>query len=139
MSKSRNNAVMLRSTEDETAALIRKAKTDTDRHITYDPQARPEVANLLLLTSLCTGVAPDAIASRIGDAGSGALKKMLTEALNAMLAPMRARRRELARDPDVVADTLRKGIAEANAVADRTLRQTRAAMNMGYGLDDTAF
>jgi tryptophanyl-tRNA synthetase len=135
MSKSRNNAIMLRASADETAALIKKAKTDTDRNITYDPQARPEVANLLLLTSLCTGEAPEAIASRIGDGGSGALKKTLTEALNATLAPVRARRDTFARQPDVVVATLRRGIAEANAVADATLREARGAMNMSYGLE----
>src|SRR5919106_2571757 len=85
MSKSRNNAVMLRASADETAALIKKAKTDTDRNITYDPARRPEVANLLLLTSLCSGEAPERIAARIGDGGSGALNKDLTAALNSTL------------------------------------------------------
>jgi tryptophanyl-tRNA synthetase len=137
MSKSRNNAVMLRATADETAALIKKAKTDTDRRITYEPDRRPEVANLLLLASLCTGESPAAIADRIGDGGSGTLKKEVTEALNGMLAPIRARRAALEQDRDIVSSTLRRGIAEANAIADETLRQTRAAMNMGYGLDAT--
>lgn len=134
MSKSRNNAVLLRASADETAALIKKAKTDTDRHITYDPDRRPEVSNLLLLASLCTREDPDAIATRIGDGGSGALKKVVTEALNDTLAPIRARRSDLARHPDVVRDTLVRGIAEANRVADATLRETREAMNMGYGI-----
>src|SRR5262245_45782010 len=62
MSKSRNNAIMLRATADETAALVKKAKTDAERQITWEPEKRPEVANLLLLTSLCTGEAPQAIA-----------------------------------------------------------------------------
>jgi tryptophanyl-tRNA synthetase len=137
MSKSRNNAVMLRASADETAALVKKAKTDTDRQITYEPNRRPEVANLLLLASLCTGEEPERIAARIGDAGSGALKKEVTEALNAVLAPIRARRAELAGDPNVVRDTLRRGIATANNIAEATLRETRAAMNMGYGIDAT--
>ena len=136
MSKSRNNAVMLRASADETAALVKKAKTDTDRQITYEPERRPEVANLLLLASLCTGEAPDAIATRIGDSGSGSLKKVVTDALNDMLAPIRARRAVLARETrDVVRDTLSRGIAKANDAADVTLREARAAMNMGYGLD----
>ncbi|ODT70095.1 tryptophan--tRNA ligase, partial [bacterium SCN 62-11] len=37
MSKSRNNAIMLGASEDETAKLVKKAKTDSERHITYDP------------------------------------------------------------------------------------------------------
>ncbi|HAW71114.1 MAG TPA: tryptophan--tRNA ligase, partial [Firmicutes bacterium] len=52
MSKSRNNTIMLSTDEDETAQLIKKAKTDSERTITYDPDNRPEVANLLLLISL---------------------------------------------------------------------------------------
>ena len=136
MSKSRNNAIMLRATADETAALVKKAKSDTDRHITYDPVRRPEVANLLLLVSLSTGEAPESIATRIGDGGSGSLKKLVTDALNETLAPLRARRADLARHAaDVVRSTLSRGIAEANRAADATLREARAAMNMGYGLD----
>jgi tryptophanyl-tRNA synthetase len=136
MSKSRNNAVMLKAGADETAALVKKAKTDTERRITYDPGGRPEVANLLLLASLCTGDPPEAIAARVGDGGSGTLKKVVTEALNDLLAPVRTRRAELARDaPDVVRHTLRRGIAEANARAEATLREVREAMNMSYGID----
>ena len=135
MSKSRNNAIMLRASADETAALVKKAKTDTERHITWEPEKRPEVANLLLLTSLCTGEAPAAIAERIGDGGSGTLKKTLTDALNATFEPMRARRRQFEADGAVVVETLRKGIGEANAVANATLREARRAMNMGYGVD----
>lgn len=134
MSKSRGNAVVLRATADETAALIKKAKTDTDRRITYDPEQRPEVSNLLLLASLCTREDPHAIAARIGDGGSGALKQVVTEALNETLAPIRARRSDLAGRLEVVRDTLTRGIEEANRVADATLRETREAMNMGYGI-----
>ena len=135
MSKSRNNAVMLRASADETASLVKKAKSDSERLITYDPERRPEVSNLLLLASLCTGDAPEHIASRIGDGGSGALKKVVTEALNTMLAPIRERRAMLERDPQVVVDALRRGIATANDIADATLREARAAMNMDYGVD----
>ncbi len=61
-SKSRNNAIMLSATEDETAALIKKAKTDAERLITYEPERRPEVANLLRILSLTTGTSAEALA-----------------------------------------------------------------------------
>lgn len=135
MSKSRNNAIQLSSTADETALLVRKAKTDTERRITYEPERRPAVANLLLLISLCTGEAPHAIAERLADGGGGALKQELVSALNDTLAPLRARRAALSQDAAaVVRDTLRSGNEHANRVADETLREVRAAMNMAYGL-----
>ena len=49
-------------TADETSKRLKGAKTDSDRVITYEPEARPEVANLLLLISLCEGVAPEQVA-----------------------------------------------------------------------------
>jgi tryptophanyl-tRNA synthetase len=130
MSKSRNNAIMLSATEDETASLIKKAKTDAERVITYDPAKRPEVSNLLLLVSLCTGEAPEAIADKIGDGGSGRLKGILTEALNTYLRPLRKKRQELESDPDYIRKVLRKGIDKARQVASETLEEVREAMNM---------
>ena len=130
MSKSRGNAIMLSATEDETAALIKKAKTDADRHITYDPENRPEVANLLMLIALCTGDAPQTIAERIGDGGGGMLKKMLTEALNEELRPLRERRRQLEAQPDYIRQVLLDGSQRAREIAARTLDEVRTAMNM---------
>ncbi len=130
MSKSRNNAIMLSASEDETAQLIKKAKTDPDRRITYDPVNRPEVSNLLLIASLATGKKPEEIAEEIGDGGSGQLKKILTESLNEYLRPLRARRKQLEQNLDYVRGVLRSGIAAAREEAIRTLEEVREVMNM---------
>ena len=132
MSKSRGNAIELRCTEDETAALIRRAKTDPDRVITYDPAGRPEVANLLLTAALCTGADPVDLADQIGDRGAGALKAVVTEAVNEFFRPLRRRRVELAADPGHLREVLARGNAHANEVADSTLDQVRGVMDMAY-------
>ena len=64
MSKSRNNAIALAASADETARLLRRAKTDSDPNITYDPVSRPEVSNLVLLTALCEELDPRELADR---------------------------------------------------------------------------
>lgn len=130
MSKSRGNAIMLSATEDETAALIKKAKTDSNRNITYDPENRPEVANLLMLISLCTGEEPETIAARIGDGGGGVLKRTLTEALNEKLRPMREERKKLEVAPDYIRQVLLNGAEKARAMAIETLKEVRHVMNM---------
>ncbi len=130
MSKSRGNAIMLCASEDETANLIKKAKTDAERHITYDPVNRPEVANLLMLISLCTDEDPAAIAERIGDGGGGLLKKTLTEALNEKLRPLRAERVRLEASPDYIRSVLLDGVKRAREMAVATLDEVRRAMNM---------
>ncbi|MGD1816737.1 MAG: tryptophan--tRNA ligase [Pleomorphochaeta sp.] len=130
MSKSRNNAIFLSSTADETAKLIKKAKTDSERFITYDPVNRQEVANLLSLIALCTEEDPNDIAQRIGDGGAGLLKKTLTEAINEYLRPIREKRAQLEADPQYIRDVLFDGVDRARELAQKTLEEVRESMNM---------
>ncbi|MYT73645.1 MULTISPECIES: tryptophan--tRNA ligase [unclassified Streptomyces] len=132
MSKSRGNAIALSADADETARLLRGAKTDADRRITYEPGTRPEVSSLVLLTALCEGTDPHRVAEELGDGGGAALKRRATEAVNTRLAPIRARRADCARDPQLVRDVLRAGNETANAVAEQTLDDVRAAMRTEY-------
>jgi tryptophanyl-tRNA synthetase len=131
MSKSRGNAIALRADEDTTARLIRRAVTDTERTITYEPDRRPEVAGLVLLGALCRGESAEAFAEEVGSRGAGALKAAVVEAVNEHLRPLRARRAELAEEPGVVQELLHRGNERANALADDTLARVRAAMGMG--------
>jgi tryptophanyl-tRNA synthetase len=133
MSKSRGNVIELRMTADETARKIKGAKTDSDRTITWDPEHRPEVANLLLITAMCEGGDPATVAEEIGDGGGGGLKARVTEAVNTYFAPMRARREELAAEPSFVAEVLARGNERANEVAETTLAEVREKMGMTYG------
>ena len=99
MSKSRGNAIELAMDADTTARRVRAAVTDGDRCITYDPVRRPEVANLVLLGALASGREPHDVAADIGRGGGQALKRFVSDAVNEHLAPIRARRAELARRP----------------------------------------
>lgn len=132
MSKSLGNTVMLRMSADETAKKIKKAKTDSERLITFDPEGRPEVANLLTIASQCTGRSPQSIAEEIGDKGSGTLKGYTAEVLNDHLAPIRERRATYEQDPAQLFDILRRGNERANEVADQTLTRVREVMGMVY-------
>ena len=132
MSKSRNNTIELRMSADETAKRIKKAVTDSQRLITFDPSARPEVSNLLTLASLAQGRAPGEIAEEIGDGGGGKLKAVVTESLNEFFAPIRARRAELEADPGYVEKVLHEGNERANEAANATLNEVREAMKMVY-------
>lgn len=132
MSKSRHNTIELRMSADETAKALKKAKTDSERVITYDPVGRPEVSNLLMLASLCGAGTPEEIAERIGDGGAGTLKAMTTEAVNDFFAPIRARRAELAANEDYLLSVLHAGNERAREVASQTLADVRTAMKMDY-------
>jgi tryptophanyl-tRNA synthetase len=132
MSKSRGNTITLRATSDETARLIRGAKTDSTRQVSYDPAARPEVSSLVLLAALCLNRDPADLADEIGSGGAARLKATVTEAVNERLAPIRARRAELAADPGYIRQVLHDGNTRAIEIAEATLAEVRAVMGMGY-------
>lgn len=132
MSKSYGNAISLSATEEETAKLIKKSKTDPERMITFDPDERPGVSALLTTAALTTGRSEQDIAEEIGDAGAGALKAYVTQSVNGYLAPIRERRRELERDIPFIEDILHEGNERALCVAQATLDEVRDAMGMSY-------
>ncbi len=132
MSKSYGNAISLSATAEETAKLIKKSQTDSERFITFDKENRPGVSALLTTASLTTGRPEAEIAAEIGNDGAGALKRYVTESVNGYLAPIRERRAELAADMDYIKDVLREGNRRANAIAEETLGEVREAMGMVY-------
>ena len=132
MSKSYGNSIALSNTDEETAKLIKKAKTDSDRNITFDPENRPGVSALLTTAALCTGRKETEIAEEIGDAGAGALKAYVTESVNSYLAPIREKRFELEGKDDMIHEILMTGNKRANEIAEETLEKVRDAMGMVY-------
>jgi tryptophanyl-tRNA synthetase len=105
---------------------VRKAVTDTETAVRYDPESKPGVSNLVELLAAATGAAPSEVAGRY--TSYGPLKADLSAALVELLRPVRERYVELAADPGHVVSVLDRGAAKAHAVAAATLdRAMRAA------------
>jgi tryptophanyl-tRNA synthetase len=132
MSKSRGNSIPLSAGEDQTAALIRRTRTDSERVITYEPDRRPQISSLVLLAALCRGEPPEQIAAQIGSGGAARLKAVVIESLNEHLRPVRAARATYAGDSGEVRRILRRGIEQARDTAADTMQRVREAMGMDY-------
>jgi tryptophanyl-tRNA synthetase len=129
MSKSLGNGIALADSPDQVAAKVRVARTDSERRISYEPDRRPEVANLLTLAGLCLDEDPASVAERIGAGGAAELKRVVTDSVNALLEPIRARRAGF--DPADAEQVLHRGAEQAREIADATLAEVNAAMRMG--------
>ena len=103
-----------------------------ERYVSYDPERWPEVSNLVLLAALALGRGPQDVAASIGTGGAAVLKDTVAAAVNELLAPVRARRAEYARDLGYVRQVLREGNERAEAIAEATLVEVRSAMHMRY-------
>jgi tryptophanyl-tRNA synthetase len=120
--------VLVLDPPEEIDRKVRKAVTDTDSTVRYDPKAKPGVSNLLELLAAATGEAPAELAGRYPNYGS--LKKDVSAALIELLAPIRVRYDELAADPGYVRSVLAGGAAQAHRVASVTLAKAMAAVGL---------
>ncbi|HEY7046285.1 MAG TPA: tryptophan--tRNA ligase [Jatrophihabitantaceae bacterium] len=130
MGKSLGNGISLRDEADDVVAKIRAARTDSERRITFEPDRRPEVANLLRIGGLCAGRDPVELADEVGDGGASVLKRAVVDSVNAFLDPIRARRSLY--EPADASALLRRGAGRASELAERTLDEVRDAMGMRY-------
>ncbi|MEP7019356.1 MAG: tryptophan--tRNA ligase [Pseudonocardiales bacterium] len=130
MAKSLGNGISLTDPADVVAAKIRVARTDSERIITFEPERRPFVANLLRTAGLCSRRDPADIAATVGSGGATGLKDVVTQAICEFLAPIQQRRRGVG--PADVRRVLARGTAVANDIAERTLGEVRIAMGMAY-------
>jgi len=114
MSKSVDSPLGIINVFDDPAEIERKVKravTDTDGEVRFDPEEKPGVANLLALLAAATDRLPADVAK--GYERYGDLKDDVAAALVELLAPLRARRLELLAEPSVVEAALRDGAARA--------------------------
>jgi tryptophanyl-tRNA synthetase len=130
MSKSDTSAagtILILEDLSSVAKKIKRAVTDVDNEVRFDPEQKPGVSNLLSILGACTGEAPDAIASRYTQYGP--LKTDAADAVSELLGPIQERYGALAADPTTVAKILERGAEKAQAVASVTLE--RAKRNIG--------
>ena len=135
MSKSLGNAIHLSDPPDVVRHKVMRMYTDP-RHAKIDEPG--EVEGNVVFTYLdafeTDAGALDALKARYraGGLGDVAVKHHLIEVLERLLAPIRQRRQELARDPDFVMRVLREGTARGRALVRRTVSEVRYAMHLEY-------
>jgi tryptophanyl-tRNA synthetase len=112
----------------EIARKVRRAVTDTDGQVRYDPTAKPGVSNLLEILASLRDEDPRVVAERYS--AYGPLKDDVAAALIEALSPLRARRDELLADPAQLATLLKAGAARAQAMAAKKYDQAAAAMGL---------
>ncbi len=126
MSKSdpnHNATIFLVDDNDAIRRKIQRAVTDSGSTITYDPENRPGISNLIEIYHLASGEPIEAIVERFRDASYATFKAAVADALVAYLEPVRTRFQAIRSDEGSLAQLLVEGAARAARVAERTLRK----------------
>lgn len=132
MSKSDDESsyVSLLDGEDVIRRKFRRAVTDSDGEIRYDPEKKPGVSNLLTILAAMTDRETAGVAGEMAGQGYGKLKDAAAQATLERLAPVRDAYRRLMDDRGYLESVMRSNAARAAGNADRTL--SRARRKIGF-------
>ncbi|KAI9216195.1 tryptophanyl-tRNA synthetase [Blastocladiella britannica] len=130
-----HSRIHLTDTDTAIAAALKRATTDSDPSITYDPSTRPGVANLLGIYASCRDIAdPAALVAPGGELagvqGHAKLKQHVTDVVVATVSPIRDEYLRLKQDPAVVQQVLQDGADRARELAQPTWKQVSQVMGM---------
>ncbi|MGH9234674.1 MAG: tryptophan--tRNA ligase [Acidimicrobiales bacterium] len=107
---------------------FKRAVTDSEAEVRYDPAAKPGVSNLLVILAAATDGDPEALAESYSQYGP--LKADAAEAVIALLEPLQKRYAELAADPGETARILAHGADKARRTAGATMVRVRDRLGL---------
>ncbi|XP_040278731.1 tryptophan--tRNA ligase, mitochondrial [Bufo bufo] len=109
--------VRLTDTPDEIVLKFRKAVTDCTSEVTYDPERRPGVSNLVAIHSAVSGLTPEELVRQSRGLETAQYKLVVAEAVIAHLTPIREEFQRLRGDTGLLTEVLTRGTHAAREVA----------------------
>lgn len=135
MSKSLNNGIYLADSFEEMRAKVMKMYTDPE-HIRVEDSGKIEgnvvFAYLDVFAEDKEKVAEMKAHYQKGGLGDVAVKKYLIEEMDKVLKPIREKRAELEKKPEMIYEILKKGSLKAEKIAAQTLKEVKQAMKIDY-------
>ena len=121
--KDQNGCVYMLEKPEDIMRKFKKAVTDSDACVRFDPKEKPGVSNLMQIYSVCTGRGFDEIEAEFAGRGYGDFKKAVGEAVVEVLRPIREETDHLLADKAYLESIYRAGAERASYVANKTLRK----------------
>lgn len=131
MSKSYNNTIPLFGTDEEIKKAVMSIPTDSKG---VEEPKDPATCKVFALHELFPGEELEALRARYiaGGIGYKESKDLLLAKIIKFISPMRARREEIARDPEAVLAILREGGEVARAQAQKMMSEVRAKVGLTF-------
>ena len=126
MSKSDENINAYISMYDDSDTIIRKFKravTDSDNKIVFDPENKAGISNLLTIYSVFSGISIEEATKEFEGKGYGDFKLKVGEAVVEGLKPISKEREKLMQDKAYLDEIIIKGAENAQRIAYKTLRK----------------
>ncbi|CAG8457604.1 10321_t:CDS:2 [Paraglomus occultum] len=118
------------------ASKIKKSTTDSIRGITYDPESRPAVSNLVTIYSAVTNLPVEQVVEEYKNSDISTFKTVVTDALIHELYPIQNTYEKLKNEKNYVEQVLEQGVHRANEIAQGTMEQVLIVIDFEATCDE---
>jgi len=128
MSKSATNLNDVIFLEDEPEVIMKKFKkavTDSENLVRFDPENKPGVSNLMQIYSAITSKSMEEIEKEFEGFGYGNFKVKVAEAVIEKLEPIQKKYKEILENPEYLKEIYTRGAENARKLASKTLNDVK--------------
>lgn len=128
MSKSATNPNDVIFVEDEPEVIMKKFKkavTDSENKIKFDPENKPGVSNLMQIYSAITNKSMQEIEIEFEEKGYGDFKVAVANSVIDKLKPVQEKYKEILQNKDYLKEIYTKGAERARKLASKTLEEVK--------------
>ena len=128
MSKSATNLNDVIFLEDEPEVILKKFKkavTDSENKVKFDPENKPGVSNLMQIYSAITGKSMEEIENEFEGKGYGDFKMTVANSVIDKLKPIQDRYKEILENKEYLEEIYTKGAENARKLASKTLENVK--------------
>ncbi|MCC8129226.1 MAG: tryptophan--tRNA ligase [Clostridiales bacterium] len=105
------------------AKKFKRAVTDSEACVRFDPVNKPGISNLMQIYAATTGRSFEAIEAEFAGQGYGAFKTAVGDSVVEMCRPIREETERLLKDKGYLESVYRAGAEKAGRIANKTLRK----------------
>jgi tryptophanyl-tRNA synthetase len=128
--KSVGGCIYLMDSPEDILRAFKRAVTDSETEVRFDPHAKPGVSNLIQIYSVCAGKSFAEIEAEFAGRGYGDFKKAVGEAVIETLRPIREEATRLLADKAYLEQIYTSGAERASIAANRTV--AKVYENVGF-------
>jgi tryptophanyl-tRNA synthetase len=110
---------------EEIMRSFKRAVTDSDTCVRFDPENKKGISNLMTIYSVATGKSYEEIENEFVGKGYGEFKPRVGEAVVEMLRPIREEAERILKDKAYIEQVYKDGAQRAAYVANKTLRKVQ--------------
>jgi len=126
MSKSEiadGGCILLLDKPEDIMRAFKRAVTDSETSVRFDPEKKPGISNLIQIYSVCTGKEIAEVEKEFEGKGYGDFKPVVGEAVVELLRPIREKTEKLLTDKKYLESVFKDGAEKASYTANKTLRK----------------